>query len=53
VRNLVARGVIQRDERVVGVLTGNLLKDGQTGIPQQTDGVIVEATLDAVRRVLS
>jgi threonine synthase len=53
VRNLVARGVIQRDERVVGVLTGNLLKDGQTGIPQQTDGVVVEATLDAVRKVLS
>jgi threonine synthase len=53
VRNLVARGVIKRDERVVGVLTGNLLKDGQTGIPQQVDGKAIEATLDAVRKVLS
>ncbi len=53
VRNLVARGVIKRDERVVGVLTGSLLKDGQTGVPQQTEGVAIEATLDAVRKVLS
>jgi threonine synthase len=52
VRKLVAAGVIKRDERVVGVLTGNLLKDGKTGIPQQTEGVVVEATLDAVRKVL-
>ena len=53
VRNLVAQGVIKRDERVVGILTGNLLKDGQTGVPQQTEGVVVQATLDAVRKVLS
>jgi threonine synthase len=52
VRKLVARGVIKRDERVVGVLTGNLLKDSKTGIPQEVGGAIVEATFDAVRSVL-
>ncbi len=52
VRKLVARGVIKRDERVVGVLTGNLLKDSKTGIPQEVGGAVVEATLDAVRSVL-
>ena len=53
IRKLVAKGVIKRDERVVGVLTGNLLKDSQTGMSQQASSVVVEATFDAVRRVLS
>jgi len=52
-RKLVARGIIKRDERVVGVLTGNLLKDSKTGIPQETSGIVVDATLDAVRKVLA
>src|SRR5579859_7951952 len=52
VRKLVARGVIKRDERVVGVLTGNLLKDSKTGIPQEVGGAVVEATFAAVRSVL-
>ncbi len=52
VRKLVARGVIKRDERVVGVLTGNLLKDSKTGIPQEVGGVVVDATFEAVRSVL-
>ena len=52
VRKLVERGVIKRDERVVGILTGNLLKDSKTGIPQQTSGVVVKPTLAAVRSVL-
>jgi threonine synthase len=53
VRKLVERGVIKRNERVVGVLTGTLLKDSKTGIPQEAGDVVVEATLDAVRRVLA
>jgi threonine synthase len=53
VRKLVACGVMKRDERVVGVLTGNLLKDSKVGIPQQASGIVVEATLEAVRRVLA
>jgi threonine synthase len=53
VRKLVARGIIKRDEQVVGVLTGNLLKDGKTGIPQEASGNAIPATLDAVRRVLA
>lgn len=52
VRKLVAAGSIKRDELVVGILTGNLLKDSKTGIPQATSGEVVEPTLDAVRRVL-
>jgi threonine synthase len=52
VHKLVARGVIQHDECVVGILTGNLLKDSSTGIPQHTSSVMVEANIDAVRRAL-
>jgi threonine synthase len=53
VRKLVAQGVIKRDEKVVGVLTGNLLKDSKTGIPQTVSGGSVKATIEAVRAVLS
>jgi len=53
IRKLVAAGVIQRDERVVGILTGNLLKDSQTGIPQIGQQKMVEATIDAVRKALA
>lgn len=51
-RKLVEHGVIKRNERVVGVLTGNLLKDSQTGIPQQGEGVAVPGNIDAIRRIL-
>jgi threonine synthase len=51
-RKLVARGIIRRDEQVVGVLTGNLLKDSKTGIPQTLDNTVVKATIEAVRSVL-
>lgn len=53
VRKLVERGVMKRDESVVGVLTGNLLKDTLTGIPQPGENVVVTASIEAVRRVLS
>jgi threonine synthase len=53
IRKLVARGVIKHDEQVVGVLTGNLLKDGKTGIPQEISGQVIQATLDAVKRALA
>jgi threonine synthase len=51
-RKLVARGIIKRDERVVGILTGNLLKDSQTGIPQRKQTAAIEASIEAVRRVI-
>ncbi len=51
-RKLVERGVIKRDERVVGILTGTLLKDSVTGIPQQPQNAAVEATIDTVRSLL-
>lgn len=53
IRKLVQRGIIKRDERVVGILTGSLLKDSQTGIPVQVGGVTVEANIDAIRSILS
>ncbi len=52
-RKLVARGVIKHDERVVGILTGNLLKDTVTGIPRGGGEVVVEPTIHAIRSVLS
>ena len=52
IRKLVARGIIKRDKCVVGILTGHLLKDSQTGSVQHNNGVVVEANLDAVRSVL-
>ncbi|GER89375.1 threonine synthase [Dictyobacter vulcani] len=53
VRKLVAAGIIKRDEQVVGILTGNLLKDSKTGIPQTIGGGSVKATIEAVRSVLA
>jgi threonine synthase len=52
VKKLVARGIIRRDERVVAVLTGHLLKDSSTGIPQSVSEQAIEPTLDAVKRAL-
>ncbi|HLX39207.1 MAG TPA: pyridoxal-phosphate dependent enzyme, partial [Ktedonobacteraceae bacterium] len=52
VRKLVAKGVIKRDERIVGILTGNLLKDSATGMAQQGNTQVIEATLAAVRKAL-
>lgn len=51
-RKLVGRRVIRGDERVAGILTGTLLKDNQTGIPQWSQSQVVEASIDAVRGVL-
>ena len=53
IRKLVARGVIKHDEHVVGILTGNMLKDTVTGMPQRGSDAVVEPTIDAIRRVLA
>src|SRR5260370_30743063 len=45
---LVERGIIKREECVVGILTGNLLKDSQTGIPQHKQDNATTATLNTV-----
>lgn len=52
IRKLVERGIIKRDERVVGILTGNLLKDPQTGIPQPGQDEAIEPRIDAVRKAI-
>jgi len=51
-RKLVQHGIIKRDEIVVGILTGNLLKDSQAGIPQQKQTAAIEASIEGVRRAL-
>ena len=52
IRKLTQCGIIKRDERVAGILTGHLLKDSVTGIPQQPQNAAVAANIDAVRKVL-
>ena len=52
IRKLVQRDIIKRDERIVGILTGNLLKDSVTGIPQQPQHAPVAANSDSVRKLL-
>ncbi|MGZ3628867.1 MAG: threonine synthase [Ktedonobacteraceae bacterium] len=51
-RKLVERGIIKHEERVVGILTGNLLKDSHTGIPKPEQGDAIKANLEAVRTYL-
>jgi threonine synthase len=51
-RKLVERRIIKRGERVVGILTGNLLKDSHTGIPQPEQGDAIEANIESVSKTL-
>jgi len=64
-RKLVQQGTIKPGDRVVGILTGNLLKDPETTVDYHTGQVSaglvgtyanrpmnIEATVDAVRRAL-
>jgi threonine synthase len=50
-RKLVERGIIKRGDLVVGILTGNLLKDNHTGIPQYK-GTAISASIEVVRKYL-
>ncbi|MGH2480200.1 MAG: threonine synthase, partial [Ktedonobacteraceae bacterium] len=52
-KKLVAQGTIRHDARVVAVLTGHLLKDSSTGMPQSLDGQTIEPTLEAVKKALA
>jgi threonine synthase len=52
-RKLVERGIIKHEELVVGILTGNLLKDSHTGIPQPKQNDAIKASLEAVRTYLT
>jgi threonine synthase len=61
-RKLIAEGVIQPHETIIGILTGNLLKDPAATVDYHTGGwpnaqfanppVQIEAELSAVRRVI-
>jgi threonine synthase len=53
VRKLVERGIIKREERVVGILTGNFLKDSHTGIPQPKQDAAIKDSIEAVRTYLA
>lgn len=52
VRKLVAHGLIRRDERVVAILTGHILKDSQTGLPPAISGPVLEPTPEVVKQAL-
>ncbi|MDD1729745.1 MAG: threonine synthase [Methanospirillum sp.] len=52
VKKLVESGVIDRDERVVCVVTGHLLKDPETVIKQCAPPVECEATLESLLAAL-
>jgi threonine synthase len=52
-RKLVVRGIIKRGELVVGILTGNLLKDSYTAISQSKQSDAIKANIEAVRRYLT
>lgn len=53
VRALVARGVIRRDERVVAVLTGHLLKDpGGNALPDDNPPLTPDEALTLLQRVI-
>jgi threonine synthase len=53
VRQLVARGVIGKSERVVAVLTGHVLKDPGIIVERGRPPIEIDATLDAVEEALS
>jgi threonine synthase len=53
IRKLVGQGIIKREERVVGILTGNLLKDSHTGIPQPKQDDSIMISIEAVRTYLT
>ncbi len=48
-RKLVNAGVIGRDETVVCITTGHLLKDPETAIDNCAEPVVVDATIEAIR----
>ena len=51
-RKLVEKGVVERDERVVCIVTGNLLKDPETVINVCGKPIEVDASIEAIRSVL-
>jgi threonine synthase len=54
VRNAVSSGLIGREQSVVAVLTGHLLKDPDAGgVARSNLPIEVDATLDAIERALS
>ena len=53
IRKLVGQGIIKSEERVVGILTGDLLKDSHTGIPQPKQDDSIMISIEAVRTYLT
>jgi threonine synthase len=51
-KKLAEKGEIDHDEKIVCIVTGNLLKDPETVIKVCGEPVVVEPRLDAVRSVL-
>lgn len=53
IRQLVARGVIKKTERVVAVLTGHVLKDPGIIVEHGRPPVEIDATVDELERAIS
>jgi len=51
-KKLLDMGVIQKDESVVCITTGHLLKDPETAIANSPHPIEVDATIEAVKRVV-
>ncbi len=51
-RKLVERGVVEKDETIVCVVTGNLLKDPETVVKVCGEPITIEASVEAVLRVM-
>jgi len=52
-RKLVQKGIIKHNDMVAGILTGNLLKDTHTGIPEFKQDTAIGANIESVRTYLA
>jgi len=52
VKKLVEKGVVDKGEKVVCIVTGHLLKDPNTAINACTDPIEIDADIEALKKVL-
>jgi len=51
-KKLVEKGVVEKSEKVVCIVTGHLLKDPNTAINACTDPIEIDADIEALKKVL-
>jgi len=52
-KKLLKNGLIESDEKIVCITTGNLLKDPEEVVNVCDKPIVVEASFDAVKKVLN